>query len=172
MARPREPIALIQAKGKKNLTKAEIAERQASEVMPCTDEIEAPAYLTAAQKKTFDRLAGQLKKINIMGETDSDTLARYVVAQTAYEKAVKELRTAQRERPKDAGAAELIEWARLLDALDRRVERYFKQATAAARELGLTISSRCRLAVPVKDDAPKVNKFARFGEETEDGDEE
>ena len=162
MARPREPIALIQAKGKKNLTKAEIAERQASEVQPCTDNIVAPSYLTAAQRKRFDTLAGQLKKIKIMGETDCEALARYITAQALYEQTVKDLRTIHKQKPKDMEPAGLAVWAELLDKLDKRQDRYFKQAQTAARDLGLTISSRCKLQVPVKEEAPKQNKFAQF----------
>lgn len=163
MARPREPIALIQAKGKKNLTKAEIAERQASEVQPCTDNIVAPSYLTATQRKRFDVLAGQLKKIKIMGETDCESLARYITAQALYEQTVKELRKVQKERPKlDTGLEGAVLWAELLEKLDKRQDRYFKQAQTAARDLGLTISSRCKLQVPVKEEAPKQNKFAQF----------
>ena len=162
MARPREPIALIQAKGKKNLTKAEIAERQASEVQPCTDEIVAPSYLTAAQRKQFDKLAGQLQKIKIMGETDCEALARYVTAQGLYEQAVKDLRAIHKQKPKEMEARALVAWADALDKLDKRIDRYFKQAQTAARDLGLTIGSRCKLQVPVKEEAPKVNKFAQF----------
>ena len=100
MARPREPLALIEAKGKKHLTKAEKAERQASEVQPCVDGIAAPSYLTAAQRKQFDKLAGQLQKIKIMGETDVDTLARYITAQALYEQSVKDLRAIHKHKPK------------------------------------------------------------------------
>ncbi len=167
MAGPRQPLDLILAKGKKNITKAEIAERRAREVAPATDEIEAPGYLTSAQKKHFEKLARQLEKIKIMGETDVDTLARYVVAETQYQAAVKELRKLQKDRPTDRDAGDyfhkLEQWSVLNDLADRRQERYFKQASALARDLGLTISSRCKLQVPVKDEAPKVNKFAQFG---------
>lgn len=178
MARPREPIELIVSKGKKNLTKAEIAERRASEVQPSTDEIEAPAYLTAAQKKHFTKLAKQLEKIKIMGETDVDTLARYVVAETQYQAAVKEQRKLAKDKPKkddpkkdDPKFPEPADYYKALefwyvaqDAADKRQERYYKQASALARDLGLTISSRCKLQVPVKAEEEKpVNKFARFG---------
>ena len=71
MARPRQPIDLIVAKDKKHLTKAEIEERRATEVTPCADDLTAPSYLTAKQKKHFDKLAAQLVKIKIMGETDA-----------------------------------------------------------------------------------------------------
>lgn len=162
MARPREPVALIEAKGKKHLTKAEIAEREAAEVQPCTDDIVAPSYLTAAQKKKFNKLAWQLQKIKIMGETDCETLARYVTAQELYVQTVKDLRAIHRQKPKGMDASALVLWAELLDKLDKRQDRYFKQATTAARDLGLTISSRCKLQVPVREETPKQNKFARF----------
>lgn len=172
MAGPRQPIELVLAKGKKNLTKAEIAERRATEVQPCMDDIIAPAYLTAAQKKHFVKIAAQLAKIKIMGETDCDALARYVVAETQYQAAVKEQRKLAKERPDrdspqfatlaDYGHAMEL-WYSMQDAADRRQERYFKQASTLARDLGLTISSRCKLQVPVKDEEPKVNKFAKFG---------
>ena len=173
MARPREPINLLEAKGKSHMTKAEIAERRDSEVQPCTDGIEAPAYLSAAQKKHFVKLAGQLEKIKIMGETDVDTLARYVVAETSYQAAVKAQRKLAKAEPqKDDPAYETpadyyqaVElWYSAQEAADKRQERYYKQASALARDLGLTISSRCKLVVPKgAEDEPKGNKFAKFG---------
>ena len=163
MAGPRQPLNLVLAKGAKHLTKAEIAERRSSEVQGCIDGIAAPSYLTAKQKKQFDTIADQLQRIGIMGETDNDTLARYIIAQDLYEQAVKDLRKLQKERPRDAGAADLVTWAQLLDTLDKRQERYFKQAQTAAAALGLTISSRCKLAVPKSAEPPKENKFAKFG---------
>ena len=164
MGRPRQPIDLVIANGRKNLTKAEIEERRSNEVQPCLDDITAPSFLTASQKKRFDKLAGQLQKIKIMGETDVEVLARYVTAQEHYEQAVKDLRAVQRQRPKgDAATVEsLIAWADMLEKLDKRLERYFKQAQTAASALGLTISSRCKLQVPVKEEQVKTNKFAQF----------
>ena len=163
MSGPRQPVQLIMAKGAKNLTKQEIEERMASEVQPCTDGIAAPSYLTAKQKKQFRTIAGQLTRIGIMGETDCDTLARYITAQGLYEQAVKDLRQIQKDRPKDADPVQLATWAAMLNQLDKRQDRYFKQAQTAAAALGLTISSRCKLAVPKSAEEPKVNKFAKFG---------
>ena len=163
MAGPRQPIELVIAKGKKNLTKEEIAERRASEVAPCADDLTPPSYLTAAEKKRFAKLADQLAKIKIMGETDTETLARYVTAQGLYEQAVRDLRKLQKARPKESDPSTLMAWAEMLDKLDKRQDRYFKQAQTAAAALGLTISSRCKLVAPVKEEAPKENKFARFG---------
>lgn len=175
MARPREPMKLKIAKGKKHLTKAEIEEGLATEPQIYTDGIEAPKYLTKKQKDSFDLIASQLQKIGIMGETDVDTLARYVTAQSQYETATKELRVLQRRSPEepddDLEGAELdryyarVElWTRSLDTQAKLQDRYFKQAQTAAAALGLTISSRCKLVVPVQPEPEKVNKFAKFGE--------
>ena len=159
--------------GGKHWTKEEIKERISSEVQPMTEGIAAPPYLTAKQKKIFDKLADQLQRIGIMGETDNDTLARYITAQELYEQAVKDLRRIQKERPKgeDATVHVMAHWAQLLETLDKRQDRYFKQAQTAAAALGLTISSRCKLAVPKGAEAPKENKFNKFGAGKAAGDE-
>lgn len=166
MAGQRQPIELIIANGKKHLTKEEIEERRRSEPKVCTDGIEAPSFLTAAQKKQFNKIAGQLQKIKIMGETDVDALARYITAQSLYEDAIKEMRKLTKERPKDQWDEnyykDLELWAVLYDHAAKRQDRFFKQSQAAARDLGLTISSRCKLQVPVKEEAPKENKFSKF----------
>lgn len=176
MAGPREPLNLVIAKGKKHLTKAEIEERRSSEVQPVTDGIAAPSFLTAKQKKEFDRIASQLQKLKIMSETDCDTLGRYIVAQDLYAQAVKDLRAIRKLRPKDSGdpildLSNAVAWSEMLNKLDKRTDRYFKQATTAAAALGLTISSRCKLVVPVKEEKPKANKFAVFGPGKAAGDE-
>lgn len=164
MARPRQPTNLILAKGTKHFTKDEIKERLSSEVQPCADNIAAPSYLTAKQKAEFNRIAEQLTKLKIMGETDCDALARYITIQESYEQAVKDLRAVQKQRPKgDAATVEaMVAWADMLEKLDKRVERYTKQARACASDLGLSISSRVKLIVPSKDETVKVNKFAAF----------
>ena len=166
MAGQRQPIGLVQANGRKHLTKEEIERRKRTEVQPCTDGIEAPAYLTATQKKQFNKIAGQLQKIKIMGETDVDALARYITAQSLYEAAVRELRKLAKDRPKDPEAEgyykDLELWYVLNDLAAKKQDRYFKQSQTAARDLGLTISSRCKLQVPVKEEAPRENKFDRF----------
>ena len=167
MAGAKRPMQLNLALGGKHWTKAEIEERLSSEVTPCTDDIVAPSFLTAAQKKTFNKLAGQLKKIKIMGETDVDALARYIVAQSFYEQTTKELRKLQRERPNNKDDEhyylKLDSWVSSQDTLAKVQDRYFKQAHTCASALGLTISSRCKLEVPVQPEAPKSNKFAKFG---------
>ena len=162
MAGARKPIKLNLAVGNKHWTKEEIEERLSSEVQPITDGIAAPPYLTSKQKKQFDTIADQLQRIGIMGETDCDTLARYITAQGLYEQAVKDLRILQKQRPKVVDDGSLCLWVAVVEKLDKRQDRYFKQAQNAAAALGLTISSRCKLALPKSAEPPKVNKFAKF----------
>ena len=164
MARPRQPTNLILAKGTKHFSQDEIKERLSREVQPCTDDIVAPSFLSAEQVERFNKLARQLQKIKIMGETDIETLARYVIAQESYELAVADLMMAREQCPKgnEVSIETMTIYADMLTKLDKRIDRYFKQATAGASKLGLTISDRCKLVVPVKEEQPKQNKFTQL----------
>jgi P27 family predicted phage terminase small subunit len=158
------------AKGRKNLTKEEIQRRLDEEVEPCTDDVTAPSYLSAAEKKRFNKIAEQLKKLEVMGETDTETLARYVTAQEQYEKTTKELRSVLNKRPKEKDyegeprlyMEALDDWIGMQTTLAKLQDRYFKQAHTAATALGLTISARCKLVVPKAPEEPKQNRFSRF----------
>ena len=165
MGRARQPVQLVMANGRKNLTKKEIAERMATELAPITDDLSAPSYLTAAEKKRYIKIAGQLEKLGILGETDTETLARYVTAQGQYEKVTKELRKLLNKSPDETSPDYLEEldiWIGTQESLSKLQNRYFTQAQTAASALGLTISSRCKLIAPKVDDTPKVNKFKKF----------
>lgn len=152
MAGQRQPIELVIAKGKKNLTKEEIQARRDSEVKPITDNIIAPDYLTKKQKNDFEKYSEQLQKLKIMGETDIDALARYVVSLDLYIKLSKQI--AKRDVYTDPI---------LLDKYMKNQDRAYKQCRSSAIDLGLTISSRCKLVVPVaKEGVKKTNKFKKF----------
>lgn len=157
MAGQKLPIEVVQARGSKHLTKAEIQERQEREIKPITDDIIAPDYLTKKQKATFNKLASQLEKLKIMGETDVDALARYIVANDSYVHATKQLRKSEVKND----PTKYESWSKIQ-------ERNFKMVRASANDLGLSISSRCKLVVPGanKEDKPKENKFAKFEKRT------
>ena len=157
MAGQRLPIEVVQARGSKHLTKAEIQERKEREIKPVTDDIIAPDYLTKKQKDIFYKLASQLEKLKIMGETDVDALARYIVANDSYVHATKQLRK-----------SEVKNDPMKYDSWSKIQERNFKMVRASANDLGLSISSRCKLVVPGanKEDKPKENKFAKFEKRT------
>ena len=152
MSGQRQPIELVIANGKKNLTKAEIEERRDSEVKPITDNIIAPAYLSKRQKAEFNRIAEQLQKLKIMGETDVDALGRYIIAKDLYIKISKQI-----------GKTAILNDPILLDKYLKNQDRLFKQCRSSANDLGLSISSRCKLVVPVAKNPPKKeNKFKKF----------
>lgn len=152
MARPRQPINVLEYNGKKHLSKAEIEERRNSEVKPIADNIIAPKILTKKQTEDFYKIADQLKKLKILGETDVDALGRYIIARDMYDNAVKQMR---KKEVKDNPYV-FEKWLKIQDKL-------FKQCRACASDLGLTISSRCRLVVPeAKKETPKENKFKKF----------
>lgn len=171
MAGQRQPIELVIANDRKHLTKAEIEERRQRELKPCTDDITAPSYLTGKQKKEFYKIAAQLEKLKIMGETDAGALARYITAQEFYEQSVKDLRKLAKDRPTDEDKEDdpnsyyrnMDLYYTAMESATKRQDRYFKQAQTAAAALGLTISSRCRLVAPVVEEKPKENKFSKFG---------
>lgn len=137
MPRHAEPVNLIVAKGKSHLGQEEIERRQASELhVPFTD-VHAPEYLSVKQKAKFDDIAEKLLALEIMTELDVDCLARYVLAHDmylAYTSKVTKL-------IKDGDLKVLKETQALQD-------KAFRQSQAAARELGLSITSRARIVVP------------------------
>lgn len=160
MSRPREPIALLEAKGKKHLTKAERAKRTASEpalAAPASGEgskIRAPDWLPEWLREDFNALRAKLVAAGIFSGLDRDTLGRYLVARHQF--------TAAMGHVNDALDAEDVEGAA---AWGREQERAFKQARACACDLGLTISSRCRLVLPEGAKPPEVNPFERMIQE-------
>ena len=141
MARPRQPIDLIVAKGKKHLSKAEIEERRKQEIKASDDNIEAPSYLPNNLKEEFNKIAYELQRINIMTNLDVDTLARFVISKTMYLKLTSEIM-------KDTT---LLQDVKVLNNQDK----LFKQVRQVGNDLGLSISSRCKLVVPSKEKEEK-----------------
>lgn len=152
MGGQRLPTGVVEARGAKHFTKAELEERKNSEIKPITDNIIAPEYLTKKQKEEFYSISEQLQKLNIMGNTDVDALGRYIVANDFYINAVKQMRKPEIQND----PIKFDAWAKIQ-------ERYFKQCRSSANDLGLSISSRCKLVVPQpKQDKPRENKFKKF----------
>ena len=156
MGRPKEPIALVVAKGKKHLTQEEIETRLSQEVNAPSDNVQPPSFLTTqSQKNEFNILAAELMSIGIMANLDCDLLGRYIVSKQMWIKTSKELNKLYK--------LDITFHLELIDKLSKLQDRYFKQCQNCARELGLTISSRCKLITPTKNEESKPeNKFAKF----------
>lgn len=137
MARPREPVDLIKAKGRKHLTKDEYEERKESELdVPFTD-VQPPSYLKKKQKEKFMDIADKLLALGIMTELDVDCLAMYILSHDLYLSYTKTI-------------AQLIKQNDIVGLKDiqNMQDKAFRQAQTAARDLGLTITSRCRIVIP------------------------
>lgn len=152
MARPRQPTDLLIYKGKKNLTKKEIEERKSQEVKASDDKVEPPTYLPEELKEEFNRIAEELMEIKIMTNLDCEALARFIVSEHLHQKVSVKLLSLKTIGP------------RFEDLLTTK-DKLFKQCRAAASDLGLTISSRCKLVIPKKDDKPPATDAEkRFGD--------
>lgn len=152
VAGPRQPVELIIANGRKNLTKAEIEYRKNAELKAPVGDCSPPDYLPEKLKGEFKSLADKLIDIGIMTELDVDLLARYLLSKQAY------LGLTSRYMKMISGGnpADVEKIAGLQD-------KAFKQCQSAARDLGLTISSRCKLVVPKEKEEPRPNKFIGTG---------
>ena len=170
MGRRNQPINLILAKGKTHTSEAFVEERRAQELsVPFTDVV-APEYLTAAQKKEFNKYADMLLKLEIFTELDVDCLAQYCVSKDLYIKYSDQIKkllakndTMREWRVIDKLALECDDNEQLIDLLEKLLRRQrtseinslmslqdkaFKQCIACAREMGLTITSRVKLVIP------------------------
>lgn len=167
MGRPKEPIRLIDAKGKSHhLTKAVRKERERSELHPADDRVEAPSFLTTkVQKRRFQEIADELLNLKIMTNLDCETLGRYVIAECDYEEYCKEIRVLRR-RVKEKIRNGENEEAEILSGILSKYEGFknksFTQCHTIASAMGLTILSRCRIAVPKQQEEKPKNKFSEF----------
>lgn len=171
MARPREPVDLIKAKGKKHLTKNEYEERKAQEIEVPFVDIEPPTYLKGKKRiEEFNHYAEMLLQIGIFTELDVDVLAKYIISKELYVEYTKQLeKVISKSIIVDKWAAlesivfnseDAEELRDLLERILRRQkgddttvlmnlqDKAFKQCLACAKELGLTITSRCKLIIP------------------------
>ena len=137
MGRMPEPIALIEAKGKSHMGEDEKEERRRREVHVSFTDVHAPDYLTEEQARKFDYIAGMLLDLGIMTELDVDCLGRYIVAHDLYLGYTKLLtRLAQFADVEELGKVQNMQ------------SKAFQQAQTSARDLGLTVTSRCRIQIP------------------------
>lgn len=138
MPGPRQPTDVIKANGRKHLSKAEEAKRRETEVhIDPPKSVKVPKWLPASLRKDFRSLGKQLIDAGLYTALDADNLGRYLVAQHQWVIATEEAEAALAARDQEQADA----WGKVQD-------RYFKQARNCANDMGLTVTSRCRLVVP------------------------
>ncbi|PFN14856.1 phage terminase small subunit P27 family [Bacillus cereus] len=174
MARPRQPIDLIVYKGKKNLTKQEIEERKSQEIKAPNNRIKAPTYLPKDLRRKFKRISDELVEIGIMSNLDVDALARYLLSEKMYWQVTETLLDTSPTKiekfiksDQDGNAVETIEDIVSNDVYTDLLinqDKLFKQCRQAASDLGLTITSRCKLVMPKSgQELPKTEEEQLFG---------
>lgn len=151
MSGQRQPTNLVMMKGKKHLTKAEVEERLDQEVEAPADNVAAPPYLSKKQREEFDGIAAQLVDLKIFSNLDCDALARYLIAKDNFIKYTRMIKRIP-NRP---------EYLEILEKAVSIQDKAFKQCRVAASDLGMTITSRCKLVVP-KAEAPPESKWDKF----------
>ena len=120
------------------MTKAVYEARKNAELdVPFTN-IEPPEYLTGEKQiRKFNYYAEMLLALDIFTELDVDCLARYIMGEQLYLQytnlLIKLIKSQDFEQ---------------LGKIQGLQDRAFKQCQQCARDLGLTISSRCKLVVP------------------------
>ncbi|MFD0827580.1 phage terminase small subunit P27 family [Neobacillus sp. M.A.Huq-85] len=160
MAGQKQPISLIVNNGKSHMTKEEIERRKAEEIKNNVDKIKPPSHLPAKLKKEFKKIATELIRVEIMSNLDVDALSRYLIAQDEWLKCYQALNEMSPTAYDENGNLIANEH---YDKLSKMTERFFKQARTAATDLGLTISSRCKLVVPQPKETKPPSKFDKFG---------
>lgn len=140
MAGKRQPTDVVKANGRKHLSKAEEDARRDHEVrVVAAKKAKPPKWLPEALKKDFRKIGKQLIEVGIFTDLDADTLGRYLVAHGEWLAATAEVQQRLNRQPRDVKAVD--DWGKVQ-------ERYFKQARNCANDLGLTVTSRCRLVIP------------------------
>lgn len=140
MAGARQPTDLVVRNGRKHLTRAEEdARRDREVVVPAPQKAKPPRWLPKPLHREFRALGRQLIDVGLYTDLDADNLGRYLMAHHEYQVATLEVERALSAQPRDADTVD--RWGRVQ-------ERYFKQARNCANDMGLTVSSRCRLVLP------------------------
>ena len=158
----KQPINLIIAKGKKHLTKAEIEERQKTEIHTDHINVKPPDYLNEEEVKEFYRISQILLDIGIITELDEDCLDHYLVSNSSYIKYTRKIRALEDELLEAKRTDRKAKIKSEIDTYLTYQDKALKQCRVCANDLGLSISSRAKLVMPQPKDPPKENKFNKF----------
>lgn len=169
MAGKRRPMDVnLSVVNGKHWTKAEVENRKASEVnLKKPKALTPPSWMTKEGKALFRKYAKLLLEFpsGILSNLDTGTLARYCDAELTYAAASNHknvwLETTERRMRDLSEAAALADETAIKKAEDAYEEskkqldfwggqmvRFEKIARGCASEMGMTVSSRCKLVVP------------------------
>lgn len=134
----RQPTNLLEANGRKHLTRAEADERRDQEVyVPPPEQVSPPQWLPKRLHKEFREVGEILLAAGLYAELDRDVLAQYFLSRDRWIKSDKKAAAAIQAGDEKKAR----EWTGVQGA-------YFKQARQCAESMGLSVTSRCRIVVP------------------------
>lgn len=187
MAGKRRPmevnISVVEGGKGKHWTKAEIESRKNSELkLPKPKALKPPAWLSDPAKKLFKSYAKQLLEfpVGVISALDVGTLARYCDCELAYGEASAQksfwLEVSRRRLEmicvpdsiaasgQDMQKLELAyeESKKQVDFWISQMRKLEKVARGCATEMGMTVSSRCRLVVPESGTKEETDPLAEL----------
>lgn len=177
MPGPRQKLSVLEGKGRKHLSEQEKAQRDAQEInLPKPSKMPVPKWLPMQYRSAYRKLSKQLLEVDMgVSELDADTVARYVVAVALYDQMTQQIhelmihaqeRSAKlmdklgealaEQQPDPVELTKMLEHlvaakaatGKALAAAVKNQNTYFTQARACANDMGMTITSRCRLILP------------------------
>lgn len=179
MSGPKRPMELnlAVAKGGKHWTKAEIERRQSQELkLPKPRMLKAPKWLDPEARKLFSHYAKLLLAFpeGIVSELDTGTLARYCDCELSYAEASRqklffldECRQLRVQAESDgktatdfAGCEAYAAAQKQVDYWSGQMARFEKICRGCAADMGLTVTSRCKLVVPQVELAQEADPLA------------
>ncbi len=134
----RQPTSVVEAAGKKYLSRAEADERRDREVrVPPPERAVPPGWLPKRFHQEFHEIGELLLSAGLYAELDRDVLAQYFLARDRWLKADKKAAAAIRANDEKLAR----DWTGVQGV-------YFRQARQCAEAMGLSVTSRCRIMVP------------------------
>lgn len=169
--------------GGKHWTRAEIEDRKATEPkLPKPKALTPPSWLNKSAKALFRKYAKQLLDFpaGVISTLDVGTLARYCDCELSYAEAsshkslwlevckrhleavckpdAMEVLGDDRKRIEEAYEEAKVQ----VDFWSGQMIKFEKVARSCATEMGMTVSSRCRLVVPSAEPKPEDNPLAEL----------
>ena len=142
MAQINFPSEYAKNHGSKNWTKAELKEKAETEVVLDNESIEPSTFLPKEHHERFQWFVSEFADMGILNNVDGDALSRYIMADFNYWKVNDQLESMD---VAEEG------YSRLSNVQNR----YFNQAIALSKELGLTMAARGKLKRETNDDTKK-----------------
>lgn len=138
MSGKRQPTSLVEANGRKHLTRMEADERRDREVhVPPPEQASPPKWLPKRLHGEYREIGEVLLAAGLYSELDRDVLGQYFLSRDRWIRADK--KAAAAIKASDEKLAR--EWTGVQGT-------YFKQARQCAESMGLSVTSRCRIVVP------------------------